>query len=140
MKDLIGKWKIDEILMFDEQASDMAWVKVADALKKPDLDEDYKRMVNAIIEFTTNNKMEMLFPIPDDLPKEELDEALASGEVSMKDDMILAESFDWKIENGKPYYDSKAEGEVLGEKVNPWVELKETPDGYEIMTFRIVKA
>ena len=57
----------------------------------------------------------------------------------MKDDMILAESFDWKIENGKPYYDSKAEGEVLGEKVNPWVELKETPDGYEIMTFRIIK-
>ena len=64
MKDLIGKWKIDEILMFDEQASDMAWVKVADALKNPDLDEDYKRMVNAIIEFTTDNKMEMLFPIP----------------------------------------------------------------------------
>lgn len=140
MKDLIGKWKMNEIMMFDEKTSDMIWVKIEDALKNPDLDEDYKRTANAIIEFTADGKMEMLFPIPDDLPKEELDEALASGEVSMKDGMILAETFDWKIENGKPYYDSQAKGEVLGEKVSPWVELKETPDGYEIMTFRIVKA
>ena len=139
MKDLIGKWRIDEILMFDEQASDMAWVKVADALKKPDLDEDYKRTANTIIEFSADGKMEMLFPITDDIPKEELDQALASGEIYMKGDMIVVEKFDWKIENGKPYYDSQAEGEVLGEKISPWVELKETPDGYEIMTFRIVK-
>lgn len=139
MKDLIGKWKIDEIMMFDEQASDMAWVKVADALKKPDLDEDYKRTANTIIEFTTDGNMEMLFPIPDDLPKEELDEALASGEVYMKNDMIVVEKFDWKMKDGKPYYDSKAEGEVLGEKIDPWVEFKEIPNGYEFMTFRIVK-
>lgn len=140
MKDLIGKWKIDEILMFDEQASDMAWVKVTDALKNPDLDEDYVKTANSIIEFSDNGLMEILFPIPDELSKEEIDEAIASGEVYMKNGMLVVEKFDWKIKDGKPYYDSKSEDEVLGEKTDPWVEFKETPDGYEIMTFRIVKA
>ena len=138
MKDLIGKWKISELRTYDSKAEEMVWINVEEALKNPDVDEDIKQSASAILEFGENGKMDIMFEIPEDA-KEEVDAAVAAGECSLRDGLLVAESFDWKIENGKPMYDSKAEGEVLGEKISPWVELVETPDGYEIMTFRIVK-
>ena len=35
----------------------------------------------------------------------------------------------WKEENGKLYYDTKIEGEVLGEKVDSFAEIPVTEDG-----------
>lgn len=138
MKDLIGRWKISELKTFDAKTDKMIWINVAEAMKNPDVDEDIKQSASAIFEFGKDGKMDIMFEIPEDA-KEEVDAAVAAGECSLRDGLLVAESFDWKIENGKPMYDSKTEGEILGEKVNPWVELEETPDGYEIMTFRIVK-
>ena len=45
-----------------------------------------------------------------------------------------------KEENGKYYYDSGIQGEVLGEPVSPWMEIQETEDGIEWMAYRLVKA
>ena len=113
-------------------------MKVEDAKNNPDVDDDVKNLMNSVFEFDTDHKMSIMIPVPEDA-KQEVEEAVAAGEVFMKDGMVVMEQFDWKIEDGKPYYDSQAEGEVLGEKVSPWVELKETADGYEIMSFRIVR-
>lgn len=138
MKDLIGKWRVAEILTYDDATSGLVWVKVEDLLAKPDLGEDFTLAAKSILEFD-KDKIYLLSPISEGVTKEEIDEALASGELVLRDGMMCPESFEWKIENGKPYINSHAEGEVLGEKVSPWVEIKEAGDMIELMTFRVVK-
>ena len=45
------------------------------------------------------------------------------------------------MENGKNLADTGAEGEVLGEKVGPWEEIKEIgEDTIEIMMMRLKRA
>ena len=53
---------------------------------------------------------------------------------------MIVEEHPWKEEDGKYYYDSGIQGEVLGEPVSPWMEIQETEDGIEWMTYRLVKA
>ncbi len=53
---------------------------------------------------------------------------------------MIVEEHPWKEENGKYYYDSGIQGEVLGEPVSPWMEIQETEDGIEWMIYRLVKA
>lgn len=74
------------------------------------------------------------------MPKEELDELLASGEMKLYDDstMILEEKA-WKEEDGKLFYDTEAKAEVLGEKLSSWVSIKQTADGIELLMYRLVK-
>ena len=138
MKDFIGKWRVAEILTYDDETSGLVWVKVEDLLAKPDLSDDFALAAKGILEFD-NDRIYLLSPLPEGVTKEEIDEAVASGELILKDGMMCPESFEWKIENDKAYINSHAEGEVLGEKVSPWVEIKEIGDMIEIMTFRVVK-
>lgn len=138
MKDYIGKWRVAEIMTYDEETSGLVWAKIEDLLAKPDIDEELAHATKSIVEFDKDT-IYLLSPIPEGVSKEEIDEALASGELTLRDGMICPESFEWKIEDGKAYIDSHAEGEVLGEKVSPWVEIKEVGDMIEIMTFRVVR-
>ena len=52
------------------------------------------------------------------VPEEMREEAAKHGAVVREDGYAAIESTTWKEENGKLYYDTKIEGEVLGEKVD----------------------
>ena len=83
----------------------------------------------------------MLAPIPETVPQEEIDRAAAAGEVELCGSRtMVVERHPWKEENGKYYYDSGIQGEVMGEEFSPWMEIKETEDGIEWMICRLVKA
>ncbi|MDO4842178.1 MAG: hypothetical protein Q3982_05825 [Phoenicibacter congonensis] len=90
--------------------------------------------------FTEDGRALTTFALPEDMPKEELDELLASGEMKLYDDstMILEEKA-WKEEDGKLFYDTEAKAEVLGEKLSSWVSIKQTADGIELLMYRLVK-
>ena len=66
---------------------------------------------------------------------------LKAGKLKLKDGMMVMDQKHWKEENGKIMADTGAEGEVFGEKVGPWEELK-VVDGsmIEMMMYRLKKA
>lgn len=138
MRDFIGKWHVAEMLWFNDKKEDFEWLKIEDFMALPDLDKDYAEAAKTIMEFD-NSKIYMLAPIPEGTPQEEIDEAVKSGEIQLRDGMVFAECYDWKIENGKAYFDSHEEAEVLGEKISPWHEIEEVGDMLEFMTFRFAK-
>ena len=138
MRDFIGKWRVAEMLWYNEKKEDFEWLKIDDFMALPDLDKEYAQAAQAIMEFD-DNKIYMLVPIPEDVTQEEIDEAVKSGELELRNGMMYAECFDWKIENGKAYFDSQEEAEVLGEKISPWHEIEEVGDMIEFMTYRFTK-
>jgi len=137
--EIIGKWNIAEAKVMNKDFK-MEWRTAADIMADDSLDDYVKQSIGYSYCFTEDGKALTLFPIPADAPKEEIDEALASGEMKLHDDstMILEEKA-WKEEDGKLFYDTEAKAEVLGEKLSSWVEIKPTADGIELMAYRLVK-
>ena len=63
------------------------------------------------------------------VPEKMREEAAKHGAVVREDGYAAVESTVWKEENGKIYYDTEIEGEVLGEKVDSFAEIPITEDG-----------
>ena len=62
------------------------------------------------------------------IPEEMYEEAKKEG-MEIRDGFAVIGSTMWKEKDGKFFYDSKIEGEVLGEAVDPFMEIKVLPDG-----------
>lgn len=140
MKNLIGKWIVSETLQFDEEKG-MVWVKKADLLAQEDLDSDIALMLDTEFVFNEDETLVMLSPLPEDITQEEIDEAVAAGEIELKDGKMITGQNHWKFEDGKYLSDTGMEGEVLDEKVGPWEEIKEIDENtIEITMFRLTKA
>jgi len=137
--DIIGKWRITEAEVFNPDLT-KTWKTEAEIMADSSLEDHVKQSLSFRYLFNADGSALILFPIPADAPKEEIDAAIASGELKLHgdNDMILEEKA-WKEENGKFYFDSGAKGEVFGEAISPWVEIKETANGIELMSFRLVK-
>lgn len=70
-------------------------------------------------EFTEDGTLNTLMFVPEEMREE----AAKHGAVVREDGYAAIESTVWKEENGKFYYDTKIEGEVLGEKVDSFAEI-----------------
>ena len=105
------------------------------------LNDETRAMLFWEFSFDADGILRVLAPIPETVPQEEIDRAAAAGEVELcgSRTMVVERHF-WKEENGKYYYDSGIQGEVMGEEFSPWMEIKETEDGIEWMICRLVKA
>ena len=140
MRDLIGKWRVAEMIVYNDDTDEIEFMKVADLLADPMCDKDMKLMGNAIYEFDNDNKIHVMTPIPEGVSKKEVDEAVASGAVVLtKDGLISLSTMEWKMENGKPYFNTETEAEFLGETISPWVEIKEVGDLIELATYRLAR-
>lgn len=137
MKELKGKWIIEEMKAFDEKTETMVW-KTVNELKATETDPDILQMLSTVLNFKDDGMIDMLIPVPEDITKEEIDEAVAAGEIVMVDGLMLMEQMPWKAEDGKAYYDSGEQGEVAGEAMSPWQEIKETANGIELMAYRLI--
>lgn len=62
------------------------------------------------------------------VPDNMREEAAKHGVTVRDDGYSVIESTVWKEENGKFYYDTGIEGEVLGEKVDSFAEIPVTDD------------
>ena len=137
--EILGLWKADKVLSFDEDYNQI-WKDAEEILNDPTLDEDDKQPAKAVVEFGDDGFVRMMMPLPDGISQEEIDAAVAEGEIEVSGDMMVAEKYPWKEENGKFFYDSGTEGEVLGEEVSPWIEITADGNGIEMFTFKLVRA
>ena len=134
MTNLIGKWKIAEMMSFNEEKGCVEWAKTEDLLARDPTDKDMNLIGRMQIVFAEDGTITLLTPIPEGASQEEVDAAVKSGQITLKDGMMLMGENHWKIEDGKNMADTGLEGEVMGEKVGPWEELKEVGDGMLQMT------
>lgn len=144
MNAIVGKYKIvkapamigDDFGMHtrEEALADANKRKAAGEIDDNEIWESVLSMFDNIIEFTADHQVKIYAPMPPYASKKEIDEAVASGEITIVDGMIdSGDSYEWKAVNGAYYYDSREEEEVMGEKVSPWKKLEPDSDG--LITF-----
>ena len=85
-------------------------------------------------EFADDGSLNTLMFVPEEMKAE----AAEHGVVVREDGYAVIESTTWKEENGKFYYDTKTEGEFLGEKVDPFAEITVTEDGCLLYEYEMV--
>ena len=140
MINLIGKWNIAESMQFNDEKGCMEWAKVEDILAKEDVDREIAMLAKSIVLFEEDGNLVFLTPLPEGVSQAEVDAAVAAGQIKLRDGMMLTQQKHWKVENGKNMADTGVEGEVLGEKVGPWEEIKEVDENtIELMFYRLRK-
>lgn len=120
--DIRGIWKVKEVRV---PTPDGEKVFTPD---NPPTDERFEgsaEMMQYRTEFAEDGVLNTLMFVPED----KRGEAAKHGVVVREDGYAAVESTVWKEENGKFYYDTKIEGEVLGEKVDSFAEIPVTEDG-----------
>lgn len=135
---LEGIWKISEAPCFGDEG--IYWRPVEEMLNDDTVNEEMKGLLFGKYHFSAGGILSILMPLPAGAPPEEVERAVAAGQIQMFDSQtMIVEQHPWKEENGKFYYDSGIQGEVLGEEVSSWMEIEQTENGLELMTFRLVK-
>lgn len=140
MINLTGKWNIVESIQFNDEKGCMEWAKAEDILAKEDVDREIAMLIKSIVLFEEDGNLVFLTPLPEGVSQAEVDAAVAAGKIKLRDGMMLTQQNHWKVENGKNMADTGAEGEVLGDKVGPWEEIKEVDENtIELMFYRLRK-
>ena len=135
---LIGKWKVKEVLHFSLE-NGMEW-KPLEELETLGVDEDSLSMYqNSVMIFNENGTVENMMSLPAEYTQEQIEKAIAEG-TKIRDGMIVLDSQEWKTEDGKNLYNTGNKGEILGEEISPWVEIKEIDDMIEMEVLRYVRA
>ena len=119
---ICGIWKVKEVRV---PTPDGEKVFTPD---NPPTDERFEgsaELMQYRTEFTEDGTLNTLMFVPEEMREE----AAKHGAVVREDGYAAIESTVWKEENGKFYYDTKVEGEVLGEKVDSFAEIPVTEDG-----------
>ena len=93
-----------------------------------------------VVVFGEDGTITMLTPLPEGVSQAEVDAAVKAGQLELRDGMMFMGEQHWKVEDGKNMTDTGLEGEVLGEKVGPWEEVKEIDENtIQIMLYRLKK-
>ena len=134
--DIIGTWKVNKVLQMGDDGFE--W-RTKEEVKDVEPDDAFQ-MFRMMMVFEEGGKAYAVMPIPEGVPQEEIDAAVAEGKVKLRGDgMAAVGESEWREEAGKFFYKTSTKGEILGEEIDPWVELKEVEDGFELMFSRYVK-
>lgn len=120
--DVRGVWKVKEVHV---PTPDGEKVFTPDNPPEDERFEGAVEMMQYRTEFAEDGTLNTLMFVPED----KRCEAAKHGAVVREDGYAAVESTVWKEENGKIYYDTEIEGEVLGEKVDSFAEIPVTEDG-----------
>ena len=120
--DICGIWKVKEVRV---PTPDGEKVFTPDNPPEDERFEGSAELMQYRTEFAKDGVLNTLMFVPEEMREE----AAKHGAVVREDGYAAVESTVWKEENGKIYYDTKIEGEVLGEPVDPFSEIPVTVDG-----------
>ena len=122
MMDIRGIWKVREVHVPTPEG---------ERIFTPDNPPEEERFESCIelmqcrTEFAEDGVLNTLMFVPEDMREE----AAKHGAVVREDGYAPIESTTWKEEDGKFYYDTGIQGEVLGEPVDSFSEIPVTEDG-----------
>jgi len=150
--DYIGKWKICLIGSVDEE-NGLVYMTPEEYLSSPMpsyVDEsdpeaveselrDRRSIASMTAEFCSDGTVYFLIPFPEYATKEEIDEAIASGEVKVRDGMILGDAVPWELRDGEAWVDLGIEGEVMGEKADTFVKALDDDGLFAFLTMKFIK-
>lgn len=141
----VGKWVFHSIGTVTD-SDEMVYLGAEDYLKSPmpyidETDEEAvadelrerKNMVGMQIEICEDGKLFMLMPLPEGVTKEEIDAAVASGEISMRGDMMTSGPEKWEERDGVLWYTT-----ALSE--DGWTKGSDQDGFVFFMTVRFAKA
>ena len=117
-----GIWKVKEIRV---PTPDGVKVFTPDNPPQEERFEGSAELMGYRTEFAEDGVLNTLMLVPEEMRQE----AAKHGVEVREDGYAAVESTVWKEENGKIYYDTKIEGEVLGEKADSFAEIPVTEDG-----------
>ncbi len=120
--DIRGIWKVREVHVPTPEGER---IFTPDNPPEEERFESCIEMMQCRTEFAEDGVLNTLMFVPEDMREE----AAKHGAVVREDGYAAVESTVWKEENGKIYYDTKIEGEVLGEPVDSFSEIPVTEDG-----------
>ena len=148
----IGRWVFHSIASINENgeqvylgakdyiASPMPYIDVNDKEAVEDEIAERKRMTEIILDVCEDGKIYTLMPIPEGATKEEIDDAVKSGEFALHDGLLcFAEVLEWEERNGEFWYNTGVEGEIFGEKADPWEKAIDENGFFNYMTTRFIK-
>ena len=120
--DIRGIWKVKEVRV---PTPDGVQVFTPDNPPQEERFEGSAELMGYRTEFAEDGVLNTLMFVPEEMRQE----AAKQGVEVREDGYAAVESTVWKEENGKIYYDTKIEGEVLGEKADSFAEIPVTEDG-----------
>lgn len=148
----VGKWKMHSIAAMGEDGfnyitpaeylvSPMDYVDESDEEAVADEMRERNQMVNTCIKIGEDGKMYMLMPLPEGVSQEEVDAAVAAGEVTLIDGMMSdGTSFPWEERDGEFYYYVGEGAEMYGDAVDGWIKPIGEDGLLKIITMRFEKA
>ena len=141
----VGKWVFHSIGAVTD-SDEMVYLSTEDFLKSPmpyidETDEEAvanelrerKTMIGMQIEICEDGKLYMLMPLPEDATKEEIDAAVASGEIHLRGGMIAGGPESWEERDSVLWYTTD-----LSE--DGWTKGSDEDGFVCFMTVRFVKA
>ena len=129
--DIRGTWKVKEIRV---PTPDGVKVFTPDNPPQEERFEGSAELMGYRTEFAEDGMLNTLMFVPEEMRQE----AAKQGVEVREDGYAAIESTVWKEENGKIYYDTKIEGEVLGEKVDSFAEIPVTEDGCLLYSYGMI--
>ena len=143
----VGKWVFHSIGMVND-SDEMVYLRAEEYLKAPmsyvdesdeeavaDEMKERRQMIGGQIDVCEDGKLYMLMPLPEEVSKEEVGEAVKAGIIRLHDGMMSDEPKAWEERDGALWLEV---GEGMSE--DGWVKLSDD-DGYlTFMTTRYVKA
>lgn len=129
--DIRGIWKVKEIRV---PTPDGVKVFTPDNPPQEERFEGSAELMGYQTEFAEDGVLNTLMFVPEEMRQE----AAKQGVEVREDGYAAIESTVWKEENGKIYYDTKIEGEVLGEKVDSFAEIPVTEDGCLLYSYGMI--
>ena len=126
--DIRGIWKVKEV-RFPTPSGQQVFTP--DNPPEGDMYDDFVQMTQMVTEFAEDGVLNTMLFVPEEMKEE----AEKHGAVVREDGYAVIEQSVWKEENGKFYYDTKVQGEVLGEKVDSFAEIPVTEDGCLMYSF-----
>lgn len=120
--DIRGIWKVREVHVPTPEGER---IFTPDNPPEEERFESCIEMMQCRTEFAEDGVLNTLMFVPEDMREE----AAKHGAVVREDGYAPIESTTWKEEDGKFYYDTGIQGEVLGEPVDSFSEIPITEDG-----------
>ena len=114
--DIRGIWKVKEVHV---PTPDGEKVFTPDNPPEDEMFEEMAAMMQWRTEFADDGALNTLMFVPEEMKAE-----AAKHGVDVRDDgYAVIDSTQWEERDGKFFYDTKIEGEVLGEKVDQFIEI-----------------